>query len=117
MDKAVQQYPLHLRLCVVFPQDPRPAVTTPPPDVVLVNLPAPTECSFRLVPEILRHWPDTRVIFLSSAEDLHLWSEAIRLGAYDFLPNSVDCHQLGWVLQGALWTSGRTDLNLQFPRV
>jgi len=108
VDNAVQQYPLHLSLCVIFSEDFRPDVTAPPPDVVLVNLTAPTESCLSLLPEIRRQWPDTRVIFLSQSDDIHLWSEAIQIGAYEFLPRSVECHQLGWALQGALWTSRRT---------
>jgi DNA-binding NtrC family response regulator len=106
VDNAV--HPLQGRLGVVFSKDLRPAVTTPPPDVVLVNLPAPIECSLSLLPEILRHWPDTHVIFLSQSDDLYFWAKAIQLGAYEFLPRSVETLQLGWVLQNALSTNRRT---------
>jgi DNA-binding NtrC family response regulator len=111
VDNAVQEYPFHLSLCVIFSEDCKPAFTAPPPEVVLINLTAPTESCFSLLPEIRRQWPDARVIFLSQSDDIHLWAEAIQLGAYEFLPRSVECHQLGWVLQGALWTSRRKMAN------
>ena len=107
VENAVQDYPLHLSVRLIFSADFRPPVAAPPPDVVLVNLTAPTESCFGLLPMIRRQWPDAHVIFLSQSDDIHLWAEAIQLGAYEFLPRSVECDQLGWVLQGALWTSRR----------
>ena len=107
VDNAVQEYPLHLDLCVIFSEDFRSAVAAPPPVVVLINLTAPTESCFNLLPEVRQQWPDAHVIFLSHSDDIHHWAEAIQLGAYEFLPRSVECDQLGWVLQSALWTRRR----------
>jgi DNA-binding NtrC family response regulator len=111
VDSAVQKYPIHLSLCVIFSEEFSPAVTAPQPEVVLINLTVPTESCFNLVPKIRRQWPDARVIFLSHSDDIHLWAKAIQLGAYEFLPRSVDCDQLSWVLQGALWTRRKTMAN------
>jgi DNA-binding NtrC family response regulator len=107
VDSALQKYPLHLSVCMIFSEDSRPAVTNSPPEVVLINLTAPTESCFSLLAKIRRQFPDANVIFLSQSDDMHLWTQAIQLGAYDFLPRSVECDQLAWVLQGALWTSSR----------
>jgi|SoiMetStandDraft_5_1073268.scaffolds.fasta_scaffold78290_1 DNA-binding NtrC family response regulator len=78
------------------------APATPPPDVVLINLKSETQCDFTQLSKVWLRWPGTQVIFLSPFEDIHLWAEAVQLGAYDFLPKSVDPDQLQWVLQGAL---------------
>jgi len=107
VENAVQDYPLHVSVCVNFSEDFRPPITGAPPDIVLINLIAPTESCFSLLPNIRRQWPNAHVIYLSHSDDIHLWAKAIQLGAYEFLPSSVEPHQLGWVLQGALWTSRR----------
>ncbi len=107
-EKAVQDYPLHTRVRLIFSEDFRLTVTATPPDVVLINLITPTESCLSLLSKIRRQWPDARVIFVSQSDDIDLWAEAIQLGAYEFLPRSVESHQLGWVLQGALWTNRMT---------
>jgi DNA-binding NtrC family response regulator len=107
VENAVQDYPLHQSVRLIFSADFGPPVAAPRPDVVLINLSAPTESCFSLLPKIRRTFPDAHVIFLSQSDDIDLWAEAIKLGTYEFLPRSVDCDQLGWVLQGALWTSRR----------
>ena len=111
VENAVQAYPLHLSVRLSFSDDFRSAATSPSPDVVLINLTAPTKSCFSLLPKIRRQFPDAKVILLSQSDDIHFWAEAIRLGAYEFLPRSVECDQLGWVLQGALWTSKRKMAN------
>jgi hypothetical protein len=45
-----------------------------------------------------------RVILRSGSDYLYQFAEAIQMGAYEFPPRSVGCHQVGWVLQGALST-------------
>jgi DNA-binding NtrC family response regulator len=117
VDNAVQKYPLHLSLCVIFSEEFRPAVTAPQPEVVLNNLTVPTESCFSFLPRIRRQWPDANVIFLSQSDEMHLWTEAIQLGACDFLPRSVECDQLAWVLQGARWTSRSTICKPPAPSV
>ena len=74
----------------------------PPPDVVLINVQTETQPCFSGLSKIQQWWPSSQVIFLSPVDDIHLWAEAIRLGAYDFLPKPVDPDQLKWILQGAL---------------
>jgi DNA-binding NarL/FixJ family response regulator len=100
VEDAVQDCPRHRTVRLISSEDFRLPVTSPPPDIVLINLTAP--------PKIREQGPDARVIFLSQSDDIHLWAEAIQLGAYDFLPRSVECHQLAWVLQDALWNRLRT---------
>ena len=108
VENAVHDYPLCTRVRLICSEDFRLPVKTSQPDVVLINLTALTDSCFSLLSKIRRQWPDARVIFVSQSDDIHLWAEAIQLGAYEFLPRSVEYHQLGWVLQGALWTSRRT---------
>jgi len=107
VETAVRDYPLHTKVRLIFSEDFGQTVTATP-DVVLINLRTPTESCLSLLSKIRRQWPDARVIFVSQSDDLDLWAEAIQLGAYEFLPQSVECYQLGWVLQGALWTDRMT---------
>ena len=107
VERAIQAYPLHLKVCLTFSADLRLAASAPQADVILINLTEAAEFCFSLLPEIRQQYPDAILIFLSQSDDIHLWAEAIQLGAYEFLPRSVECDQLGWVLQGALWTSKR----------
>jgi DNA-binding NtrC family response regulator len=74
----------------------------PPPDVVLFNVKTGELPCFSRLSTIQQRWPSAQVIFLSPVDDIHLWAEAIRLGAYDFLPKPVDPDQLKWILQGAV---------------
>jgi DNA-binding NtrC family response regulator len=117
VENAVQDYPPHLYVRLIFSADLRPPDAASPPDVVLIDLTAPTESCLSLLPKIRRQWPDTHVIFLSQSDDCHLWAAAIQLGAYEFLPRSVECDQLGWVIQDALWTSSRTMSKPPVPSV
>jgi DNA-binding NtrC family response regulator len=105
VESAIQNYPLGLNLLLNFWEDLRPVVDVTPPDVVLINLTAQTESILSLLPSIRQQWPHTHVIFLSESNDIHLWADAIQLGAYEFLPKCVESQQLGWVLQDAFWTS------------
>jgi DNA-binding NarL/FixJ family response regulator len=100
VEDAVQDCPRHRTVRLISSEDFRLPVTFFSPDIVLINLTAPFK--------IREQGPDARVIFLSQSDDIHLWAEAIQLGAYDFLPRSVECHQLAWVLQDALWNRLRT---------
>jgi DNA-binding NtrC family response regulator len=108
VENAVQDYPLYTRVRLIFSEDFRLPVTTSQPDVVLINLTALTDSCFSILSKIHGQWPDAHVIFVSQSDDVYLWTEAIQLGAYEFLPRSVEDHQLGWVLQGALWSNRKT---------
>lgn len=107
VERSVREYPLHAIVEVRFSPDIVPTVV-PAPEVVLINLIASAESCASFLARVYLQWPKARVIFLSELEDIHLWAEAIQRGAYEFLPRSIEWPQLGWVLQGALWTSGRT---------
>ena len=74
---------------------------TPPPDVVLFNIKPEAWSDLNRLWRVCDRWPVAQIIFLSPLNDIHLWAEAIRLGAYDFLPTSIDPDQLKWILQGA----------------
>jgi DNA-binding NtrC family response regulator len=66
-----------------------------------VNVTGAAQSSLGLLPTIRQRWPHVEVIFLSQIDDIHLWAEAIRVGAYDFLSKPIDPDQLKWVLIGA----------------
>jgi DNA-binding NtrC family response regulator len=117
VEKAIQDYPLDLSLRLTLSEDFRPAAAAPSPDIVLVNLPEGTESCLSILPKIQQQWPDAHVIFLSQSDDIHLWAEAIQLGAYEFLPRSVEYHQLRWVLQGALWTGRKRAFKPSAPSI
>jgi DNA-binding NtrC family response regulator len=101
VEKVVQNR-LRPTVSLIFSEDLSLPVAIPLPDIVLINLNGSAESCFNLLAKIHRVCPKAKVIFLSNVNDLHLWIEAIQLGAYDFLPKSIDADQLGWVLQGAL---------------
>jgi DNA-binding NtrC family response regulator len=71
------------------------------PEVVLVNL-AVSRLGLYLLPEVRQLWPDARVIFISEFDDVHLYAEAIQLGAYDFLTKPLESVELGLILQRAI---------------
>jgi two-component system phosphate regulon sensor histidine kinase PhoR len=69
-------------------------------DVVIVNLQKPFQQAFDLLSEIKGNAPRVEVIFVSrfDEETLPLWMEAIRRGAYEFLPKPLDLIELKRVL-------------------
>jgi len=95
VESAVQNYPLGLNLLLNFWEDLRPVVGVTPPEVVLINLTAQTESILSLLPSIRQQWPHPHVIFLSESNDIHLWADAIQLGAYEFLPKCVRVNNWG----------------------
>lgn len=117
VERAVQRYPLHPNLRVIFSDELRFAPADPPPEVVLINLTGPGESGLRLLPKIQCCWPNARLIFLSQSDDIHLWAETIQRGAYEFLPRSIEWHQLAWILQGAFWTRSTPGTRPSFPPV
>ena len=90
-----------VRISLALSDDLSTAPDTPPPDVVLFNIKAEAWSNLNRLWRVCDRWPVAQIIFLSPLNDIHLWAEAIRLGAYDFLPTSIDPDQLKWVLQGA----------------
>ena len=106
VEDALRQYRQHVKTCLVFTEGLGSSAATPPPQVLLVNVTGTARSSLALLPNIRQRWPDAHVIFLSQFDDIHLWAEAIRVGAYDFLPKPIDPDQLKWVLIGAFPTEG-----------
>ena len=90
-----------VRISVALSDDLASGAEVPSPDVVVLNLTVNAWSDLRQLWRVCGRWPKTQIIFLSPLNDIHLWAEAIRLGAYDFLPRSIDPDQLKWVLQGA----------------
>jgi len=107
VEEALRHYRQHVRTCLVFTEGLGSFAATPPPQVLLVNVTGAAQSSLALLPNIRQRWPDAQVIFLSQLHDIHLWAEAIRVGAYDFLSKPIDPDQLKWVLIGAFPTERR----------
>ena len=101
VEKAIPEY-RRSSMSLAFSDDLALLAEQPPPDVVLFNIKTEAQSCFSRLAKVRAQWPSIQVIFLSPVDDIHLWAEAIRLGAYDFLPKPIDPDQLKWVLQGAL---------------
>ena len=101
LKKVIQEFDLGLTLCQASTRDLNFAVLASSPDIVLVNLAVSRVCLY-LLPEMQQMWPDARVIFVSESDDVHLYAEAIQLGAYDFLPKPLEPVELGIILQRAI---------------
>lgn len=101
VEKAIPEY-RRFRMSLAFSDDFALPAEQPPPDVVLFNIKTEARSCFSRLAKVRGQWPSAQVIFLSPVDDIHLWAEAIRLGAYDFLPRPIDPDQLKWILQGAL---------------
>ena len=101
VEKAIPEY-RRSKMSLAFSDDFTLLAADPPPDIVLFNIKTEAQSCFSRLAKVRGQWPSTQVIFLSPVDDIHLWVEAIRLGAYDFLPKPIDPDQLKWILQGAL---------------
>ena len=107
VETAVCSYPLHRNVRLIFETDLTDPILASKPDVIVVNLPARVESCLSLLSVCRQLMPQTRLIFFGPSDDTGLCDEAIQRGAYEFLPRSSEWQQLGWILQGALWTNGR----------
>ena len=69
-------------------------------DVVILSLQKPFEQTFHLLSEMKTKAPRVDVIFISKfdPETLWIWVEAIRRGAYEFLPKPLDLPELKCIL-------------------
>jgi len=97
--RVIQEFRLSLLGCERSARDLKLGAVAPP-DVVLVNLSA-SELGLELLPEMRQLWPSARVIFLADWNNMHLYVDAIKLGAYDFLPKPLDTRDLGTVIWDA----------------
>ena len=100
LENVLQEFRLSLKVCETSARDLEPNILDSAPDVVLLNLTAPMT-SLDLLRDLQQQWPDTRVIIVSESDDIHLYAEAIQLGAYDFLVKPLDIDELGRILQRA----------------
>jgi DNA-binding NtrC family response regulator len=98
VEKAIPEY-RRSRISLAFVDDLTLLAADPPPDIVIFNIGTEAQSCFSRLEKVQGRWPETQVIFLSSVDDIHLWAEAIRLGAYEFLPKPIDPEQLKWILQ------------------
>ena len=69
-------------------------------DVVILSLQQPFEKAFHLLSAIKATAAQVEVIFVSRFDDetLWIWTEAIRRGAYEFLPKPLDLRELKRIL-------------------
>ena len=95
--RVIQEFRLSLLVCERSTHDLKLFGAVAPPDVVLVNLSA-SELGLELLPEMRQLWPSARVIFLADSSNMHLYVDAIKLGAYDFLPKTLGTHDFGTVI-------------------
>jgi DNA-binding NtrC family response regulator len=71
-------------------------------DVVLIELTQRPEPMLDMLLVLKELCPRTEVIFISQPSDIHFWLEAIRRGAYEYLPKPVDREDLLWTIGSAL---------------
>jgi len=100
LKKVIQEFDLGLTLCQASTRDLDFAVLASSPDIVLVNLAVSRVCLY-LLPEMQQMWPDVRVIFVAESDDVHLYAEAMQVGAYAFLPKPPEPVEFGIILQSA----------------
>jgi DNA-binding NtrC family response regulator len=80
----------------------REAFTSPPPDVLLLDLKLPDADGLDLLPQIKRHWPATEVIILTGHATIDAAVAATKLGAYDFQKKPFDHKSLLVVVERAI---------------
>lgn len=78
------------------------------PDLVIADLHLCRESGLDLIRELRRRQPALPVILLSASPDASSYLEALRRGAYEYLPKPLDLAELREVLQRALSPCGRT---------
>ncbi len=80
-------------------------------DIVLVDLMMPTISGFDVVSEVRNHHPDTVVIVITGYATLEHSIEAMKKGAFDFIPKPFTPDQLRAVVDKALrYTSALQDI-------
>ena len=68
------------------------------PEIVFCNLHMPDIDGFKLLAEVRRTSPSTRVILMSSCGDWAVYEEALRRGAFDLVPKPVAARVLWKIL-------------------
>jgi len=68
------------------------------PEIVFCNLHMPEIDGLKLLAEVRRTSPSTRVILMSSCRDWAVYEEALRRGAFDLVPKPVAARVLRKVL-------------------
>lgn len=101
MENLLREFKLNLTLSETSVRDLEPSILDSAPDVVLLNLTAPEVC-LDLLRDMRQQWPDNKVIVVSESDDIHLYAEAIQLGAYDFLLKPLEIEEFGTTLQRAI---------------
>jgi len=73
-----------------------------PFDVMVLNLSHQAHHLIEMIPAILRSSPGSEIVLLARAADEHLWSQALKLGAYDLLPIPAEGDEFLRVIMGAI---------------
>ena len=94
VEDALRQYRQHVRTCLVFTEDLGSSAASPPPQVLLVNVTGAGSVESGSSAQHQTAMARCPGDFPSQFHDIHLWAEAIRVGAYDFLSKPIDPDQL-----------------------
>jgi DNA-binding NtrC family response regulator len=73
----------------------------PPFDAVLMEPLTSFESLLAGLAALKERCPQTKVILVSEPEDLYCWTDAIRRGAYEFLPKPLKPDDIRWVIFNA----------------
>ena len=80
------------------------AVRDESPDLVLLDLKLPDTDGIHLIRQIKEAHPDIQVVIMTAYADVATAVEAMRLGAYDYIPKPIDFDNLAVTLRNALET-------------
>jgi len=72
------------------------------PDVVLLDLKLPDLDGIQVLRQLKEAHPDVQVVIMTAYADVATAVEAMRLGAYDYVPKPIDFESLGVTLRNAL---------------
>ena len=78
------------------------AVRDEPPDVILLDLKLPDHDGLWVLRHVKDQQPDIPVVIMTAYADVATAVEAMRLGAYDYVPKPIDFEALGVTLRNAL---------------
>lgn len=78
---------------------------TPPPDLALLDVRMPHKSGFEAIPELLAIKPGLPIVLMTAFSDLEMAVQAMRLGAWDYVPKPLDTTKLQTTLRQALGQS------------
>lgn len=72
------------------------------PDLALVDVRMPVKSGFEAIPELLALAPSLPIVLMTAFSDLEMAVQAMRLGAWDYVPKPLDMTKLRETLRHAL---------------